>query len=292
MLQTFLDYLQHQRRYSDHTITAYRNDLEQFSGFLQLRYELSSLTDATRDMIRSWVVQLMEEKQASTSINRKLATLSSFYKFQQQQGELKNNPAKLVAKPKAGKKLPQFLDADATVKLFSEVEFPEGINGSQDRLILEMLFGTGMRLSELIELKLVNVNLGAKHVKVLGKRNKERQIPLTDNLVRQIKDFLELRGENQKQQLLYLFVTKSNKKLYPKFVYRLVNTYLNQVTSISKKSPHVLRHTFATHLLNKGADLNAIKELLGHSSLSATQVYTHNTIEKNKEILKRAHPRG
>ncbi|MGB0166725.1 MAG: tyrosine-type recombinase/integrase [Luteibaculum sp.] len=292
MLESFLEYLLHNRKYSEHTIISYRNDLEQFHAFLQDQFELTQVGDCTRDQIRTWVMHLMDSGKSPGTVNRKLATLSSYFKFLQSAGVVKSNPVKLVPKPKKAKKLPTYIDSHQSEKLFSEVEFPEDFWGVQERLILEVLFGTGIRLSELINLKLNNVNLSSGWIKVLGKRNKERIIPLTRNLVSLLHDFLEKRKRNEGHELPFLFMTKGVKKLYPKFVYRVVNSYLQQVTTGDKKSPHVLRHSFATQLLNKGADLNAIKEILGHESLSATQVYTHNSIEKNKEILRRSHPRG
>lgn len=292
MLESFLDYLSHQRRYSDHTITAYRKDLEQFFAYISTTYDLNEFHKVDRQIIRSWVLELMEEGVSPSSVSRKLASLSTFFKYQQMQGEVTANPVKLVSKPKKSKKLPVYLDTAATEKLFNTDLFPDDFFGVQDRLILEVFFGTGMRLSELIEIKVVNLDLEKGLVKVLGKRNKERYIPLTKNLILLLNEFLEKRILEGYGNIPYLFITKGDKKLYPKFVYRLVNNYLNQVTTLTKKSPHILRHTFATHMLNQGADLNAIKEILGHANLSATQVYTHNTIEKNKEIFKKAHPRG
>lgn len=292
MLEDFLDFLEHNKRYSAHTLKAYRGDLEQFQAYLAEFYPSVTLLEATRTEIRSWVVHLMEGGSSPRSINRKLAAQSSFYKYAQQLGLIKKSPVAQVSKPKASKPLPLFVGEDDIHKLFEEVEFPEDYFGVQDRVILSMLFATGMRLNELINIKEEDLSLSGAWVRVMGKRSKERQIPLTPTLVRELRHFFDLREDIGAQHLPFVFVTKSYKKLYPKFVYRLVNTYLSQVTRISKKSPHVLRHTFATHLLNRGADINAIKELLGHASLAATQVYTHNSIEKNKEILKRAHPRG
>ncbi|TXC81629.1 tyrosine-type recombinase/integrase [Luteibaculum oceani] len=292
MINQFLDYLEHQRRYSAHTVAAYKKDLEQFSLYLEETYEISEITKADRQLIRSWVLALMESGVAPSSVSRKLASLSTYFKFMQRQGAVNANPVGLVSKPKKAKKLPVYLDVSSIEKLFHAELFDRDYYGQQDRVILEMFFGTGIRLSELIEIKRINLDIGKGLVKVLGKRNKERVIPLTMNLVNLLRDFLVLRDGNVSSEIPFLFVTKTGKKLYPKFVYRLVNNYLNQVTTITKKSPHVLRHTFATHMLNQGADLNAIKEILGHASLAATQVYTHNSIEKNKSIFKKAHPRG
>lgn len=292
MINQFLDYLEHQRRYSAHTVGAYKKDLEQFSFYLESQYEISEISKADRQLIRSWVLALMESGVAPSSVSRKLASLSTYFKFMQREGAVKSNPVGLVTKPKKAKKLPVYLDVTSLEKLFHTELFSSDYFGQQDRLILELFFGTGMRLSELIEIKRINLDLDKAIVKVMGKRNKERVIPLTVNLVNLMRDFLVLRDEKVATDIPFLFVTKTGKKLYPKFVYRLVNNYLNQVTTITKKSPHVLRHTFATHMLNQGADLNAIKEILGHASLAATQVYTHNSIEKNKSIFKKAHPRG
>ncbi len=291
MLQTFLDYLLHQRKYSAHTIKAYERDIEQFGAYLSEKYE-SEYLDTTRDMVRSWVVSLMDTGVSSSTVSRKLASLSSFFKFLQSLDRVKTNPVKLVAKPKKTRALPKFVEARQMDYLFNSDYFEDSYWGMQDRVILEVFFGTGVRLAELVNIKDVHIDLASGTLRVIGKRNKERIIPLTQNLVSVLAPFLEKKEQSDHGNLPYLFATKKGKKLYPKFVYRLVNTYLQKVTTMKHTSPHVLRHTFATQMLNKGADINAIKEILGHANLAATQVYTHNSIEKNKQVLKKSHPRG
>jgi integrase/recombinase XerC len=236
----------------------------------------------------------MEEGISSRSINRKLTTLKSYFKFLVKEGSIQENPMSRVISPKTSQRLPVFVEQESMEKLFDQVNFGEGYAGSRDRLIIELFYATGMRLSELINLKYSDIDLFKNSFKVTGKRNKQRIIPFTNNLVGLLNEYLEIKkkafpGEEQEA---YLFLTNKGEKLYPKMVYRIVHQYLDQVTTISKRSPHIIRHTFATHMLNNGADLNAIKEILGHANLAATQVYTHNTIEKLKSIYKQAHPRA
>ncbi len=291
MIQGFLQYIRYEKRFSPHTVQAYSTDLEQYALFLRSTYETDDLSAATHSMIRSWIVQLMEQKITTRSINRKLTTLKTYYKFLLRQGALRVNPMLRVQAPKTSKRLPAFVDERKMDQLFTEVAFPEGFTGLRDRLVLEILYGTGMRLAELVGLKDSDVDLHAMQLKVLGKRNKERVIPFTNKMrelivaYRQARNSLVASREN-------FFVTDQGKPLYPKFVYRLVQRYLGIITTLEKRSPHVLRHTFATHMLNRGADINSVKELLGHANLSATQVYTHNTIEKLKKVYQQAHPRA
>jgi integrase/recombinase XerC len=290
----FLDYIAYEKRYSLHTITAYRSDLDQFSDFLSLQYQISDLNTADHQVIRSWIVSLMEEGNTPRTVNRKITTLKSFYRFQVKEGLLTENPMSRVIAPKTSQRLPVFVEQDNMTMLFEEVNFGEGYSAIRDRLIMEMFYATGMRLSELINLKQSDLDPYKKMVKVTGKRNKQRIIPFTQNLVILLDIYIGMKKEKfaGEGQDSYLFLTDKGEKLYSKMVYRLVHHYLDQVTTISKRSPHVIRHTFATHMLNNGADLNAIKEILGHANLAATQVYTHNTIEKLKSIYKQAHPRA
>ena len=287
----FLDYLTHQKRYSSHTITAYKNDLDQFYSFLSTDYDISNITAVNSTIIRSWIVALLEENISTNSINRKISTLKTYFKYLQKNNVVTENPLLKIVAPKTKKTLPVFVKEKEIEQLFEQLTFEDTYEGYRDQLILELFYSTGMRLSELIALKISSVNIHESNLKVLGKRNKERIIPFTNQLNQQLQKYIEYRTHIE-SELDFLFLTNNNKKLYPKFVYRLVNTYLSLVTKISKKSPHVLRHTFATHMLNKGADLNAIKEILGHANLSATQVYTHNTIEKLKNIHQQAHPKA
>lgn len=286
---SFLIYLKTEKRLSSHTILAYSGDLEQFYSYIQTTYEIKQLSDINHTIIRSWVVEMMEQKISPRSVNRKITTLKTFYKYLLRQGTIKENPMLKIMSPKTSKRLPVFVEKDNMNFLIDTIAFGDDLEGVRNKLIIELFYATGIRLSELINLKLVNVDLDACQIKVLGKRNKERIIPFNKEIKNSIQDYMDkkpgLPGE-------FLFQLKSGKKMYEKFVYRIVNEYLSMVTTVDKKSPHVLRHTFATHMLNNGADLNAIKELLGHANLAATQVYTHNTVEKLKNIHKQAHPKG
>lgn len=293
-LSRFLNYVKHQKRYSAHTITAYKKDIESFLQYLKSTYEQEDLSNISHAYIRSWIVELTNQKNTPRSINRKLSSLKSYFKFLSREGLIKKNPLLKINSLKTSKRLPVFVEEKNINKLHNEVEYKEGFSGLRDRLILELLYNTGLRLSELVGLKINSVDLSGNTVRVLGKGKKERIVPFGNALMDLIKEYLALRKKTlgSMESNDYLLLTDAGKKLYPKFVYRLVNKYLTLITTIDKKSPHVLRHTFATHLSNKGADLNAIKELLGHSSLAATQVYTHNTIEKLKQSYKQAHPKA
>ncbi|MCB0400895.1 MAG: tyrosine-type recombinase/integrase [Flavobacteriales bacterium] len=290
-IQEFCDYLTHQKRYSKHTVTAYQKDLEQFSLFLEKEFDVQSFQDVSSGFIRSWIVSLIEGDIAARSINRKISSLKSFYKYLQKQQLVDHNPLTKVISPKTSKRLPVFVTESEVGDLFEGITFEDDFEGVRDKLILSLFYYTGMRLSELIELKTSAVNRAGMTMKVLGKRNKERIIPVSPKALKEIEHYLSFRSEVTSKSDR-LFITARGEKMYPKLVYRIVNHYLSMVTSNRKKSPHVLRHTFATHMLNNGADLNSIKELLGHANLSATQVYTHNTIEKLKNIHKQAHPKA
>ncbi len=291
MVEKFIQYIRFEKRFSSHTIKAYKTDLDQFYDFLSSNYEISKTEDIDHQTIRSWVVILIEASVSTRSVNRKLSSLKSYFKFLLKEGILTENPMQKVLPPKSSKRLPVFVDEDAMNILLDDISFGEGFNSKRDKLIIELLYFTGMRLNELINIKIEDINFINNSIKILGKRNKERIIPLNFMIVNSIKDYMELRTQEHASGN-YLFVTNSCKKLYEKFVYRVVNSYLGKVSTINKKSPHVLRHTFATHMLNNGADLNAIKEILGHANLSATQIYTHNTIEKLKSVYNKAHPKA
>lgn len=286
----FLNYLKNEKRYSAHTLTAYRKDLEQFSNFLDQIYDHSNLLKVKAEMLRAWVVEMLDEGVTARSVNRKISTLKSFYRYHFNQGKIKTLPTAKLQSPKSKQSLPAFLRESEMEELLEGLHFTEDFSGTRDRLLVELLYASGMRLSEMIGIKVNDLDLNEGVVKVLGKRNKERRIPLHKEVLELIRRYLELRKDEANNN--YLFVTDKGNKIYPKFVYSKVNYYLSQVTSLSKKSPHVLRHTFATHMLNNGADLNTIKEILGHANLSATQIYTHNSIEKLKSIYKQAHPRA
>lgn len=288
---SFCDHLLHQKRLSPHTVVAYKKDLEQFSQFISIQFSISNIKEVNSPIIRSWIVSLLEDGISTTTINRKISTLKTFFKYLQKNEVITENPLLKITTPKTKKSLPVFVNEKEIFNLFENIPFQNNFEETQNKLILELLYATGIRLAELIEIKINSIDLNNSTIKVLGKRNKERIIPINNNLKKEVEKFLILRLEKD-VTINYLFLTKNNKKLYPKFVYRLVNNYLSLVTKISKKSPHVLRHTFATHMLNNGADLNTIKEILGHSNLAATQVYTHNTIGKLKNIHKQAHPKA
>lgn len=242
--------------------------------------------------IREWIVYLMENNISARSINRKISTLKSFFKFLHREGHITKNPLLKISSPKNQKKLPSFVEKNKMDLLLDKIEFANDFEGVRDSLIIEILYLTGIRLSELINIKLTDVDFGEKAIKVLGKRNKERLVPITNELINSINYYIKHRNQLKHIENNYLLLTQKGEKVYPKLIYRIVNRYLELVTTIEKKSPHVLRHTFATHMLNNGADLNAIKEILGHANLSATEVYTHNTFEKLKSIYKQAHPRA
>ncbi len=290
----FINYLKFEKRYSPHTITAYTKDLDQFDSFLISEYEVLNANEVSYQMVRSWIVGLIEQDISARSVNRKLSTLKSYFKYLVREELINENPMPKVQSPKTSKKLPVFVDRESMETLFSEDIFSNDFDGRRNRLIIEMFYMTGIRLSELINLKNSDIDFYQQSIKVLGKRNKERIVPISAELIDSIKNYIEIRDKNVEvlEQNDYFYVTIKGKKLYEKLAYHIVNLYLGKVSTLQKKSPHVLRHTFATHMLNNGADLNAIKEILGHSNLAATQVYTHNTIEKLKNIYKQAHPRA
>jgi integrase/recombinase XerC len=293
MVDTFFKYLQFEKRYSPRTIVSYQTDLNQFSKFLKETYQVEDLPSASYGIIRGWIVNLVEAKMDARSINRKIACLRSFYKFCLKQEVIENNPMMKIKVLKTQKKLPHFVHEEDMNKLLDHVAFEDGLKGWRDRLIIELFYGTGIRLSELIGLKEKDVNLTDRTIKVLGKRNKERVIPFSKSIVTIIETYLMRRNrEVDTQNHGFLFVGDSGEPLYPMMVYRLVRKYLDEFTSLEKRSPHVLRHSFATHLLNKGAEINAVKDLLGHTSLAATQVYTHNSMEKLKKVFDQAHPKA
>lgn len=288
----FVQYLQTERRYSKNTVTAYETDLNQLASFSSSEYEVNDLKEVNGSILRSWMVSMLEEGKGAVSINRKISTCKSYYSFLLRGGEIKKLPTSKLISPKAKKVLPKFVKESEMENLFEQIKFPEDDLGIRDFLLVEILYSCGIRLSELIGIKENDVDLNNGSIKVLGKRNKERIIPVRDELLQKVKDWINIKKINGKFDRQYLLVTDKGEKLYPKFVYRKVNYYLRQVTSLQKKSPHVLRHTFATHMLNNGAELNTIKEILGHANLSATQIYTHNSIEKLKNIYNQAHPRA
>lgn len=290
-LYSFFDYLTYEKRYSSHTITSYKNDLSQFILYLNPQQEDLNITEVNYQQIRAWVSVLIKNKIAARSVNRKLSSLKSFFKFLQRQQVIEINPMSKISGPKTPKRLPVFVDEHQMEDLFTEIAFEEGFNGMRDKLILDLFYQTGIRRSELTHLKEEDIDLFNSTIKVLGKRNKERIIPVSLSLKRNLESYLRVKQELNLSNIM-LLVSEKGHTLSDQSVYRSVKKYLSQITTIQKKSPHILRHTFATHLLNNGADINAVKDLLGHANLSATQIYTHNTIEKLKKSYKQAHPRG
>ncbi|MBN1414703.1 MAG: tyrosine-type recombinase/integrase [Bacteroidales bacterium] len=285
---SFIHYLTAVKHYSGHTITSYQKDLEQFMAFCNLPD--GQIPD--HHHIRDWVVELMQNGISARSVNRKLSTLKSFFRFLVREHVLESNPVKKILMPKTNKKLPVFVHEKNMDRLLDDISFGDDFEGIRNRLIIEMLYFTGMRVSELTGLKNSDVNLHESILKVTGKRNKERIIPLIPEIVTTIRIYLTRRSEQLSGENDYFFITGKGGKVYARLAYRVVHKFLTLVTTLDRRSPHVLRHTFATHMLNKGADLNAIKEILGHANLSATEIYTHNTFEKLKKIYKQAHPRA
>lgn len=290
-LSSFIQYLETEKRVSSHTITAYSHDISSFHNFIENNFDELDLTKVNHLMIRSWLVDLFDKGIGSRSVNRKLSSLKTFYRFLVQNGDLDVNPLSKVITPKQEKRLPEFIEEKKLGGLKAQLN-EDDFSGKRDLLIVEILYATGMRLSELLGVKLSDVDRASQQIKVLGKRNKERIVPISGSLINLIDSYILERDSVTPDNQDYLIVTDKGAKAYPNLIYRSVNSSLAKVTTQNKKSPHVLRHSFATHLLNNGADLNAVKELLGHSNLSATQVYTHNTFEKLKSIYKQAHPRA
>jgi integrase/recombinase XerC len=292
-IDKFVRYIQYEKRFSPHTVLAYQQDLEQLSSYLQDDYELAELSQAQAIHIRSWMVQLIEEGYHTNSVRRKLSTLKAFFKYLQKFHGLEHNPMRKVVVPKSGKRLPATLAAAEFNKLLDRLTYPEGYPGQRDKMILELLYGTGIRRAELIGLRIKDIDWTGALLKVHGKRDKERLIPLSAHLMKLLEVYTTVRkaefGEGLPDRL---FLTNQGKELYPKLVYNTVKRYLSFVTTNEQRGPHVLRHSFATHLSENGADLNAIKTLLGHSNLAATQIYTHNSIERLKKIYEQAHPKG
>lgn len=292
-INDFLTYLKHEKRYSPHTLTAYQKDLMQFKEFLT-EEQVAGLAEVKTTNIKNFLVHLLQQNLREAAVNRKLSCLKSYYRFLQREGIMETNPANQVKMLKSPKRLPVFIEEARMDQLLdSENLFDDSFPGKRNKLVIEVLFGTGLRLAELINLKEADVNCYEGVVKVLGKRNKERIIPLHQTLIKQIEEFVWLKTlQNFDNKSPYLIVTNKGEQAYPKLIYRIVDGCLNEISTQEKKSPHVLRHTFASSLLSRGADLNAIKELLGHASLAATQVYTHSSVERLKSIYKQAHPRA
>ena len=291
MIEAFLDYLRFERNYSEHTVVAYETDLRQFGDFLKSVSEELDYTNVDADLIRSWVVNLMNSSK-STSVNRKLSSLRSFYRFLMKRGKTTVNPLAKITGPKNSKPLPTFLRENDMDRLLDEISYGEGFEAVRDRMILETFYATGMRLSELVGLNDTDVDFSAMQMKVTGKRNKQRLIPFAGELAADLREYIIIRNETIPERSDAFFVLKNGKRMYPEKVYGIVRRNLAKVVSVKKKSPHVLRHTFATAMLNHEAELKSVKELLGHESLATTEIYTHTTFEELKKVYEQAHPRA
>jgi integrase/recombinase XerC len=293
MLASFLKYLKVEKGYSAHTIRSYGDDVKQFYIYCGLDPENDHPGKVTHRQIRYWLSSIITSGFTSRSANRKLSSLRAYYRFLLREGVVKANPISRIMPPKSGKRLPSFVGESEMNVMLNVDHFKTDFVGVRDHLILVLFYYTGIRLSELVGMKVDRIDFASQSIKVLGKGNKERIIPLHPELALHIKNYLKYRNEvclNNDEKSLFL--TEKGNPVYSKLVYRIVNNNLSKVTTLEKKSPHVLRHTFATHLLNNGAELNAIKELLGHANLSATQIYTHSSFEKLKKVYKQAHPRA
>lgn len=292
LIDSFLDYLRYERNYSNYTIEAYSKDLRQFEEYVKLNKESVFVPgDVDADLVRSWIVSLMDEKISPVSVNRKLSSLKSFFKFLMKQGSISVNPLRLITGPKTKKPLPYFVRDKEMELLLDGDGFDEDFEGVRDRLILEMLYDTGIRRSELIGIQDSDVDFGAMQIRVTGKRNKQRLIPFAEGLKNLIQAYTEVRNREVGSESGWFFVRKNGEQLSAGIVYTIVKKKLSEIPTLAKRSPHVLRHSFATSMLNNGAELNAVKELLGHSSLASTSVYTHTTFEELKKVY-HAHPRA
>lgn len=286
-IKEFLNYIKSERRYSFHTCTSYLIDLSQFQQFLKLKFDVYLDRDISFEMIRGWVAFLLDSKKSVTTVNRKISTLRSYFKYLITFSIIEKNPITKIVAPKINKKIPSHIAQFHMSKILDKSNFTDDFVGKRNFLIIEFLYLTGVRVSELLSIKTKDFDFKKKSIKIVGKGKKERYVPLSDNCIKTIKIFVKQFKINN-----FLFTDEKNKKLYSKKIYRIVKDYLSKYSSKTNNSPHILRHTFATHMLNNGADINAIKEMLGHSSLNATQIYTHNSIEKIKTIYKKAHPRS
>ena len=294
MIDSFVNYLEFEKKASPHTVEAYRRDLTQFEEFLALSFEINEISEASHPELRAWVIDLVDSGLSTTSVNRKIATLRSYYKFLLRSRIISKDPTYKLKGLKNPRKLPEFVQEDTILAVLDESVYEPSFEGQRDKMVMEFLYLTGVRLSELIGLKWSDVNLIEDSVKVLGKRKKERIIPITKGLKQNILLYKKVFEERFSKvgQSEYFIVSNQQKQSYPMMIFRIVRHYLDLFAQTSKRSPHVLRHTFATHLLNKGADLNAVKDLLGHANLAATQVYTHNSMEKLKAVFEQAHPKA
>lgn len=292
IIPEFLRYIRFEKRMSELTFIAYHNDLVQFSDYFQHEYELEDMDDIKHIHLRSWLASMKEAGLTARTLQRKISSLKSLFRYAMRLNLVQSNPTKLLIAPKAPKRLPVFLEEEQTGVMEAMQSYPEGFEGDTERLIIEILYQCGLRRAELIGLKEADIEFSRKQIRVLGKRNKERMIPVSEPLLADFKQYMDEKRKIFNQPSAHLLCLKSGKALYPRYVYNVVTKHLKDVTTLVKKSPHVLRHTFATQLSNNGADLNAIKELLGHSSLAATQIYTQTNISRLQEVYRKSHPKG
>lgn len=291
LITSFLEYLSLEKKYSVHTIKAYRRDLISFQNFCIESYQQEKISDINYSQIRSWIVDLVESKVSNRSVNRKISSLKSFYKYLQKIKIIQNNPLSSHKALKTSKKIQVPFSIKEVNEVLSNIETEDSFESTRNKLIVALFYSTGMRRTELIQLKMNSINFSEKQLKVIGKRNKERLLPLLPSVLKSMHNYIKQRDLIDTSED-YLFLTSKGNKLYETLVYRIINNYFSNVSSKLKKSPHILRHSFASHMLNEGADLNSVKELLGHSSLASTQVYTHNSLEQLKKVYKQAHPRS
>ncbi len=290
--ESFINYLTFEKRTSSHTVIAYKKDLDQFVAYCTDKVGVFNFKNVDAKLIRNWVVHLMELEYNPRSVNRKVSTIKAFFRYLMKNEIVENNPAVNITLPKIRKKLPNYVEENRLHHLFDHGYFSDDFTGIRDKLIVLLLYGTGIRIAELLKLKESDFDMNGFLIKVTGKRQKERIIPYPRSINSLLQQYIEIRNQEKGNSPEVLLLTDKGKPVYLKLVYRVVIRYLSLVTSLEKKSPHVLRHSYATHLLNRGADLNAVKELLGHANLSATEIYTHTTFEKLHTIYKQAHPRG
>ena len=292
LIEKYIRYLRYEKNYSLHTEISYSKDLHQFAEFLSLHFPDVDIKSVDNDVIRMWIVSLMEDKMSPRSVNRKLSALKSFYKYLLRIGEMSSNPMKKIVGPKTSKPIPAFVNNSDMDKILDEAGVEDDFESFRNHVMIELFYVTGIRRAELLGLKDVDIDFGSKTIQVTGKRNKQRLIPVSDDMLLLIEQYMTMRNEEVENQSGYFFVKKDGEKLYPMMIHRIVTESLGQISTLSKTSPHILRHSFATGMLNNGADINAVKELLGHSSLAATEVYTHTSFEELKKIYNKAHPRA
>jgi len=291
--ESFLQYIKTEKRYSPHTVRSYLNDLDQFDNHLKLKDLPGTPETVVSHDIRSWIVSLIKEGYSAVSVHRKISSLRVFYRYLRKEGLVSHDPLEKVILPKMKKRLPVFVEEESLDNLLDNYEFGNDFPGIRNRIIIEMLYTTGIRRAELTGLRDIDIDIPGASIKVTGKRNKQRIIPLLKPFAAELEEYIKVRNKTFPDiRPEWFFTGNKGNKLYDKYVYNVVRRYLSIVTTIEKKSPHILRHTFATHMLNHGADLNSIKEFLGHANLSATQIYTHNSFEKLRKIYNQAHPRA